>query len=81
MLLLKPSQQIPKSNVCAALNVWISIINCYKTICFAQHTKEVREGSERHAKITKFEYFTVQIHGKLQTTVVGVTTHALTRRS
>lgn len=26
-------------------------------------------------RITKFEYFAVQIHGKLQASVVGVTVH------
>lgn len=45
----------------------------YKTIWFAP--KEVREGSERCVRITKFEYFAVQIHGKLQATVAGVTVH------
>lgn len=45
----------------------------YKIICFAP--KEVREGSERCVKITKFEYFAVQIHGKLQASVVGVAVH------
>jgi len=29
-----------KNNVYAALNVWIFIINCYKTICFSQHIKD-----------------------------------------
>jgi len=35
----------------------------YKTIYFVP--KEMCEGSERCVKITKFEYFAVQIHGKL----------------
>lgn len=45
----------------------------YKTTCFAP--KEMHEGSERCVRITKFEYFAVQIHGKLQTTVAGITVH------
>lgn len=35
----------------------------------------MREGSERCVRLTKFEYFAVQIYGKLQATVAGVTVH------
>lgn len=45
--------------------------------------RKMRKGSERYVKITKFEYFAVRVHGKLQTTasVLPVHTRELTRQS